>query len=576
MKKKFAIILGFLLILPLLRADDETEVKYTNDSVARLSNLAGSAFIQRASDVGYEECIVNTPITEGDRLGTTDGRAEVHFGRGNFIRMDNQTKVDFLNLPTKDDDFVRVRVWSGSVYIEVSDLTEEKDIEIHTADTSFYILDKGLYRIDVKENKETEILVFRGLVEAAGEDGSILIKAGQRLEVAEGRFGSRPSQFVASASDEFDRWNDTRGIEVSKRPAKQYLPNELEEFEYELGQYGDWMNVSPYGNVWVPRGMDNDWRPYNNGRWTWLPLTGWTWIPYESWGWATFHYGRWHWGVDMGWYWIPTSFWGPAWVDWWWDNDYFAWAPMSWWGYPVVVVDGAFYGHHYGDRYPFNSHALTVIRRDQLRAGNLSQVALRGDSLKGLSAMSLSNKSLNLRPVGSKTFVQPIAGRKVILRNTGSSSLKGGDASLGSTRSIRSESAGSGSSSGSGKSSIKGSSRGESKSDKPSSSKSKPSEKKIRKKDGGSFGYASSSSIGRGRYLREYDNPWGSSSLGGLLRKFSGGNYLSGSRSSSSGSSGTKVTSRSSGSRSSVSRGSSSRSGSGSGSKSSGGAHRKR
>ena len=590
MKRQFAVILGLLLVLPLLYAE-ETETKYTNESVARVSNLTGSAFIQRASDVGYEECVLNTPITEGDRLGTTDGRAEVYFGRANYIRMDNESKIDFLNLPKKGDDFVRVRIWSGSIYLDVTGLAKEKDIEIHTADTSFYILDKGLYRIDVKENTETEILVFRGLVEAAGEEGSILVKAGQRLEVAEGRMSSRPAQFVASANDAFDRWNDTRSIEVSKHVAKQYLPTELEDFEYELGQYGDWMNVPPYGNVWVPRGMGEDWRPYNNGRWTWLPMTSWTWIPYEPWGWAPFHYGRWHWGMGMGWYWIPTSFWGPAWVNWWWDDDYFAWAPMSWWGYPGVIIGGQYYGHGYGDRYPFDSHALTVIRRDQLRAGNLSHVALKGDALKGLTSMSLSNRSLTLRPVGNKTFVQPITGKRVLLRNDGSSlSLKDDGSSLGSPRSIRSGSAGS----------AKGESRGVTKSDKPSSKST--SERKIRKKDGGSaygfnrsdgaattlggsripyesrisgkggLGYPSSSAISRGRYIREYDNPWHSSSLGGLYKYFSGSRYTSTRGSSSSSSSGSR-TSSSSGSRSSGSRGSSSHGGSSS--HSSGGVHKK-
>ena len=245
-----------------LAPDEPGETLYTNDSVARLSHLTGNVFIQRASDIGFEECVVNTPVTEGDRLGTTDGRAEVHFGRGNYVRLDNETKLDFLNLPKKGDDTVRIRIWSGSVYLEVSNLLREKGIEIHTADTSFYVLDEGLYRIDVKENTDTEVLVFRGLIEAAGEEGSVLVKAGQRVEAAEGRFPSRPSQFVAAATDGFDRWNDSRNVEVSKRLPKRYLPNDLEDFEYELGQYGDWMYLSPYGNVWVPRGIDEGWRPY--------------------------------------------------------------------------------------------------------------------------------------------------------------------------------------------------------------------------------------------------------------------------------------------------------------------------
>jgi|GEM_PF-329777 len=399
------------------------ETKYTNDSIARLSFVTGKTFIQRASDLGYEEGIVNMPVTEGDRIGTADGRAEIRFGRGNYLRLDNDTKVDVLNLPKQGDDIARIRVWSGSVYVVVGTLAKEKGIEIHTADSSFYVLDRGVYRIDARENQDTQIFVFNGLIEAAGEEGSVLVKAGQRLDVAQGRFDSKPSTFMAVADDSFDRFNESRDSEVGREYAQRRLPEDLQDFEGELDQYGHWAYVAPYGNVWVPGDVGEDWRPYWNGRWTWLPLSGWTWIPYEPWGWATFHYGRWHWGVGLGWYWIPTSLWGPGWVDWWWDDFYFGWAPLSWWGYPAVLLGNSFYGGYYGGYYPHTSRALTVIRRDQLKGPNVSRVALRGDSLKSLNRMSLSNRTLSLRPAGTRISVQPLDGKRVMIRSSGSSGL---------------------------------------------------------------------------------------------------------------------------------------------------------
>jgi hypothetical protein len=147
------------------------DAKYTNESIARLSFVEGKVFVQRASDLGFEEGALNMPISEGDRIGTSEGRAEVHFGKGNYIRLDNETKVDVLNLPKKDDDVARIRVWSGNIYLTVGTLKKEKAIELHTADSSFYVLDRGIYRIDVRENKDTEIQVFQGLIEAAGEEG---------------------------------------------------------------------------------------------------------------------------------------------------------------------------------------------------------------------------------------------------------------------------------------------------------------------------------------------------------------------------------------------------------------------
>lgn len=420
MKKTLIFSAALILIFQANLLAQESETKYTNESVARLSHISGKVFIQRASDLGYEEGILNSPVSEGDRIASTDGRVEIHFGPGNYLRLDDNTKIDIMNLPKKGDDEIRFRVWSGSVYLTIGSLRKEKNIELHSADSSFYILDKGIYRVDVQENKDTELLVFRGLVEAAGESGSLLVKSGQRLEVAEGRFKSKPSTFMAVDEDSFDRFNSSRNSEISRATPKRYLPEELRDFEYELEQYGQWVYLAPYGYVWVPGGIESGWRPYWNGRWVWLGISGWTWVPYEPWGWVTFHYGRWHWAVGFGWYWIPTSIWGPAWVSWWWDMDYIGWAPLSWWGYPVVIVNGEFYGRYYGPNYPWNSQALTVIRKDQLRETNVSRVNLKPDSLQGISKISLTNQTLNLRPVGSKISVESLNGNRVILRKESS------------------------------------------------------------------------------------------------------------------------------------------------------------
>jgi hypothetical protein len=412
--KKMAVFFSALLIFLSPLSAEESE--YTNDSFARLSFLTGNAYIQRAADLGYEEAVVNIPITEGDRLGTADGRAEIYLGNGNYIRLDKETKIDIMNLPKKGYELTRVRVWAGNVYFHVTALKEEKNIEIHTSDVSFYVLDVGLYRIDVRENRETEIFVFEGMVEAAGESGSVLIKDEQRLEVSNARFTSRPSRFMASAEDSFDKWSANRVSQVRKYLAESYLPEELEDFENELATHGDWVHTSEYGYVWVPGGVEESWRPYYYGRWLWIPLSGWTWLPYEPWGWCTFHYGRWHWRYGLGWYWIPSTLWGPAWVSWYWGYDYFGWAPLSYYGYPGVILNNVYYSRYTDSGYPYRSSALTVIHKNQLRARNVSRVALSGESIKKLGKINLSKDSPNLRPTTSKISAEQLGNNKLLLR----------------------------------------------------------------------------------------------------------------------------------------------------------------
>jgi len=415
-------ILFFVLGTASLLAD---ESRYTNESFARLTYVTGKIFLQRAADLGYEEAVINTPIQEGDRVGTTDGRAEIYLGHNNFLRLDNNTKVDFMDLPKRDNDVIRIRVWTGNIYFGVSYLKKEKSIELHSPDASFYVLDKGLYRLDVRENEETEILVFRGLVEAAGEEGSTLVKSEQHLQVSQGRFADRPAQFMATAEDAFDQFNDSRDSEFSRTLANRYLPDELEDFESELDANGEWTYLRPYGYVWSPSGVDAGWRPYYNGRWDWLPLSGWTWLPYEPWGWAPFHYGRWGWTTGIGWYWIPQAYWGPAWVNWWWDGDYYGWAPLSYWGYPVVIVDNFYYDRWDGHGYPFNSRALTVIRKDQLRGRNIAQAALHPEELRNLGKINLSNPSLTQRPEIGGVRVEPLGDKRYILRKEGQGAESG-------------------------------------------------------------------------------------------------------------------------------------------------------
>jgi hypothetical protein len=423
MKKVGILVALLLLFLTVSYAEDP---EYTNNSIARLSYVNGNAFIQRSSELTYEEGVVNMPIAQGDRVGTTDGRAEVYFGKGKYIRLDNETKVDFINLPKRGNDLIQIRIWSGHVYFSVNSLDHEKSLEIHTPDVSIYVLDEGLYRIDVRENQETEILVFNGLIEAAGESGSVLIKEAQKLVAIEGHFTSRPIRFYATSEDSFDRWNNGRDVAIRERLAQQYLPGELDDYESELQTYGDWIYIEPYGYVWTPHDVRSQWRPYHNGRWVWISSCGWTWLPYEPWGWVTYHFGRWHWRAGLGWYWIPTTVWGPGWVSWYWGQDYCGWAPMSYYGYPGVVINNVYYSRYTDPYYPLYSDGLTVIRKNQLQAPNISRVSLDHESVRQIGKISLSKNPPVARPERLNVTVEKLNENKVILyKNEESTEFKG-------------------------------------------------------------------------------------------------------------------------------------------------------
>jgi len=111
-------------------------------------------------------------------------------------------------------------------------------------------------------------------------------------------------------------------------PKAQAGPNISVDFFYDqLGDYGDWVEVGDYGYGWQPRGVDEDWRPYSDGRWAYTDA-GWTWLSEEPYGWAVYHYGRWARIEGKGWIWIPGTEWAPAWVSWRRSPQYVGWAPL--------------------------------------------------------------------------------------------------------------------------------------------------------------------------------------------------------------------------------------------------------
>lgn len=128
-------------------------------------------------------------------------------------------------------------------------------------------------------------------------------------------------------------------------------------FYDQLSPYGQWVNYTGYGYVWIPDvSMVADFTPYStNGYWA-NTTYGWTWISNYNWGWAPFHYGRWNFDNSFGWYWIPDYEWGPAWVHWIHADGYYGWTPMA----PGISVNFVFNRRY--DRY--NDHWSFVRDRD--------------------------------------------------------------------------------------------------------------------------------------------------------------------------------------------------------------------
>jgi hypothetical protein len=416
MKKLTSLLAAVIVSVPLgLAAQDETFYPY---SYARLSYVNGDVYVQRADDLGYEKGEINLALVQGDKMGTERGMAEVHFGRRNYLRLDENTRVEFAVLPREGEEFIKIHLLEGRAYLRVSELVEDKGIELHTPDASFYVLEEGLFRFDVRTGGATEAFVHEGSLEAASQDGSVLVRSLESVSASNGRLLGDPDYFY-SRGDEFDDWNRSRDSLLAQRTDRRYLPRELDAYEEELDGHGSWVYERPYGYVWVPVVTQSSWRPYFYGRWVWYPVIGWTWVSSEPWGWAVYHYGRWHWRIGLGWYWIPHHHWRPAWVHWWWSGDYIGWCPLGWYNRPIVVINNYFYDRHFDSHFPAHNRALTVVRRSSLQAPNVHRHHVADAELGRISKVALKAQQPSIRPVANTAGPQAVAARRVLAARPG-------------------------------------------------------------------------------------------------------------------------------------------------------------
>ncbi len=362
---------------------------------ARISSLEGQGFIEKAGGEGIEDATVNMPLGEGDRIFTGEnGRAELYVGYSTYIRMNRATKLDLIVLPYTEDKKIEIRLINGDIYI--NKLRKGLRAYIEVRDGEFLPIENGSYRIS-SNGEEIRFAVEDGYGELriGGEDIDI---GSAEMVVVSGNKIYGPER-LKRFDDEFASWNEERNRNIERGYRyKKYLPPELTDYAWEFEDYGSWRYAPPYGWVWVPRRIYNDWMPYYYGYWEWVP-GGWFWVGYEPWGWAVYHYGRWGWSPIFGWYWIPVPRWGYAWVEWTWFDDYIGWCPMDFYGRPIIIINNGLYNYY--DYVPIHSSSWIFVRKSQFAARNIRRTALRKGQLRatGVSKVRVFSSQPKLRPV---------------------------------------------------------------------------------------------------------------------------------------------------------------------------------
>jgi hypothetical protein len=348
--------------------------------VARISLMNGEVSVRRGDAAEWVAGVINAPLMSDDRISTApNSRAEVEFDASNVMRIGGNAEV---HLAQVSDGRYQLEVARGTITWVVL-RPSSANVEVDTPSVSVRPNQRGVYRIAVNEQGETQVMSRSGQVEVFTPRGSEWVAAGKMM-LARGNPSDPEYQIVnAPPFDDWDHWNQERDQRMLQTNSYQYVPQGVYGAE-DLDQYGTWANVEPYGYVWRPTvGIGVDWAPYRTGRWVWEDWYGWTWVSYDPWGWAPYHYGRWFHEPRFGWCWYPgvlgrRHYWSPALVGWFgfgggggfgFGFGNIGWVPLApyetfhpWWG-------RGFYGRGFNERINITNINVTNVYRNARMGG---------------------------------------------------------------------------------------------------------------------------------------------------------------------------------------------------------------
>ncbi len=347
-------LVAVVMVPPSLAADEPPMV------VGRIFYIEGDLLRYVPAEKDWVAVIRDAPFgTEDTLFSGSRGMAELIVPNGTWIRIGNNTQIQFIAL---DTDLAEMDVASGVARF----YNKSSDTVVKVTSPFGYVLgDPGtIFDFYVGENS-VEVVAVRGKVSfvQSATDAKYDVAAGSPSILADQQ---QVSSGEGTVDPDWNRWNTVReNFWAAKARVRgrsvEYLPPSLRDESYALEENGRWERV-PYEGTdrwfWRPR-VAVGWSPFTVGRWTdWYGDQ--TWIPAEPFGYVTHHYGNWVY-VRNYWYWAPPVvsmrvglplldvgfYWYPGRVSWIHTGIYVGWVPLApretyysyrHWGGPHAVV----------------------------------------------------------------------------------------------------------------------------------------------------------------------------------------------------------------------------------------------
>jgi hypothetical protein len=276
--------------------------------MARFGSVEGKVSWRPSADTEWSSAANNIPCRQGAQvLVSQGGRAELQFDDGSIFLLGSGAFVTLSTLYSdKNGEFTEIKLNEGLASMNLRNKYALYQLDTPCAAIKAY----GPAKLRCGVSKGVEISDRGGSCEVDGAKGKVNLGASQYLYLADVNSQMRVTSIPHT--DAWDNYAEQRDVYWSHRST--YLPANIALVSGNIDEYGRWNRDPHYGEVWYPHESNRNWRPYSDGRWTWVSPYGWTWVGNEAWGWAPYHYGTWiH--ETGGWAWCPgpaQQYWSPA------------------------------------------------------------------------------------------------------------------------------------------------------------------------------------------------------------------------------------------------------------------------
>jgi hypothetical protein len=278
--------------------------------IVRLSEVKGEVQLDRKTGKGFEGAMANLPVTEGARLKTGDGVAEVEFEDNSTIRVAPNSLVEFprLELLPSGAKASGINVLQGMVYVSLVN-TKGNEFSVKFGQQTVNLPPDSHIRVQLTQT-EANLAVIHGDVQVEEPSGSTAVGKNKTATFNL----ATPSEPVIAKSlvdQPTDSWDkDAVQYHKSYANASSYGNSPYAYGINDMNYYGSFINGAGCGgSMWRPYFTSASWDPFGSGAWAYYPSAGYSWVSPYPWGWTPYHYGSWAFCQGVGWGWRPGGNW---------------------------------------------------------------------------------------------------------------------------------------------------------------------------------------------------------------------------------------------------------------------------